>query len=156
MNPNEPRPEVDTTPEPATPEQSYDSPSDSTPAPSSDAPTPEQSPISSPLVQPTPVPEPAETPVAVTQKPKVRKGFIVLLIFVVLIAAGAASYFIWQAMQPVPAVETQTTAGEESTDTTVDSSAEVAGEAAAIEEDLDSLDSSEFEDSTLDNQTLSE
>ena len=132
---------------PQAPEEPLTTPPENDPVP--------QAPLSAPLAQPSPLPEPQPASESHPHA-KARKGLVILLILVTLFAAGIVGYFVWQSMQPEPAANTQQLSTEATTDTTVDSAADIEREVQGITSELNELDSSEFEDSTLDNQTLSE
>lgn len=159
MNPSDQDRDTTTNP-PVEPTQSptsdtYEVPQDATPAQSIP-----QDPISTPLVQPSPVPQPetlvSTEPVVAPIDHKAGKRRVILLVIAVtlFVAIGVVGYFFWQISQPV--ADTQTNTAIEETVAPVESGEDITAESEALNSELEALDASEFEDSTLNDSSLSQ
>ena len=156
--------EVTSTPQPQinTPQPSASNPSQNTPI-GNDTPTP--------LIVDSPELPPA---VAVTNKPvtqmgqvdglasapkKSSKASIIVLVALIAVLLAGAGYFIWQSLQTVANPETTQSGGDapdlESTESNTQDQS-VNDEASSIENSVNSLEDTEYADSTLDDNALSQ
>lgn len=166
MNPSNETPRTDSTPltpAPSTPENTPPA------APASEGtpiPVTTTTPASTPLVQPNQAPtadkientyEPVSETVApvTSKKSPVRKIIIGLLTVTVIVLLFVAGFFFWQMSQPLDNSETTESVSPQ-TSQSVDSAEDVESEVEGISTELDTLDSSEFEDATLDDAALAE
>lgn len=139
------------------------------------------SPLATPSSSPNEQPAPSESPVVAAAlasslkdeatpqqsdpfgpKKKSKKGLIIAVILVLVLAGGSvAGYFVWQSLsgtQTTDTTETETggdlPSGPEIDLETAPTPESVESEASSIESDLNSIDNSELEDTTLNDATL--
>lgn len=100
-------------------------------------------------------------PFAVQPK-KSKKGLIIIIAVILLIGASVGAYFIWQSLQPASSTQSETPTGgsapgpADDEDTSGDTEESVTNDATSIEEDVNGLNDSEYEDSTLSDSTLND